>query len=247
MKLFMFVIIAVMLIGSTALAAEVPTSQGDKAIVFTFCGFDNLGVLPYGGMDLGDMIPEGDSEEYRDEDLEPLEGFTGGLGMRYYISDGMAVRTGLTLSMASVTETSYSNGWTDPKLSVTSVGLDVMLEKHIDVPFHSISPYLGAGGHFGMISLKSEPSVLETPGPLQTTESTMSITTFGIGAALGFEWAFVDGMTLGAEYKLGFTALSGKTETETQGTGPTRGDTCGEWSASVMGFGTSSVLLSVYW
>ena len=245
MKLFTFAIIAVMLIGTIATAAEVPTSEGDKAMVFTFSGFDNLGVLPYGGMSLADILPE---EEDRDENLEALEGFTGGLGMRYYISDGMAVRSGLTLSMASVTNTCEWDGWTDPKASLTSFGIDVMIEKHMDVPFNSISPYIGVGGNFGMVSLKSEPSVLETPDWLQTTEEKTSITTFGVGAALGFEWAFVDGMTLGAEYKLGFTSLSGKTETETQGTGsPGRGDTSDEWSASLMGFGTSSVLLSVYW
>ncbi len=49
MKLFTFIVLAVMLVATTALAAEVPTSRGDKALVFMFSGFDNLSVQGYGG------------------------------------------------------------------------------------------------------------------------------------------------------------------------------------------------------
>jgi len=69
MKLFMFIIIATMLVGTVVQAAEVPTSAGDKAMVFMFNGFDDLSLGAYGG-------------NY-------------GFGMRYYIADGTAIRGGV--------------------------------------------------------------------------------------------------------------------------------------------------------
>ncbi len=65
MKLFIFVVLAVMLVATTALAAEVPTSRGDKAMIFMFSGLDDLGLDGVGQV---------------------------GFGGRYYIADGTAIR-----------------------------------------------------------------------------------------------------------------------------------------------------------
>ena len=63
------------------------------------------------------LLPEDDYyEEYRDDDeemLDMLAGFTGGLGMRYYIADNTAIRGGLLFSMASATIENDAEGWTD--------------------------------------------------------------------------------------------------------------------------------------
>lgn len=69
MKLFTFIVLAVMLVATTAVAGEVPTSRGDKAMMFMFNGLDDLSVEGYGG-------------QY-------------GFGMRYYIADGTALRVGV--------------------------------------------------------------------------------------------------------------------------------------------------------
>ena len=78
MKLFTFIVLAVMLVGLTAQAAEVPTSRGDKAMVFMFNGFDDLSLGGYGG-------------DY-------------GFGMRYYIGDGTAIRAGVEFGKFAYTD-----------------------------------------------------------------------------------------------------------------------------------------------
>ena len=85
MKLFMFIVLALMLVGTTAMAAEVPTSRGDKAMVFMFNGLDDLSVDGYGGF-------------Y-------------GFGARYYIADGTALRVGLQFGKLSHTDVDFD--WED--------------------------------------------------------------------------------------------------------------------------------------
>ena len=120
MKLFMFAIIAVMLIGSTAQAAEVPTSEGDKAMIFMFNGLDHLSLGTYG--------------EY-------------GLGMRYYFADGKAIRAGLTFG--SEAEVEKDDAWDEDREWTSSLmGLDAAFEMHMEGPCSSVSPYWGIGGGF---------------------------------------------------------------------------------------------------
>jgi len=85
MKLFTFIVLALMLVGTTAMAAEVPTSRGDKAMVFMFNGLDDLSVGGYGGF-------------Y-------------GFGARYYIADGTAIRVGLQFGKQSHTDVDWD--WED--------------------------------------------------------------------------------------------------------------------------------------
>jgi len=81
MKLFTFIVLAVMLVATTAVAGEVPTSRGDKAMVFMFNGLDDLSVEGYGG-------------QY-------------GFGMRYYIADGTAIRAGVQFGKDSFTNDDF--------------------------------------------------------------------------------------------------------------------------------------------
>ena len=73
MKLFTLVLVALMISG-IAMAAEVPTDAGDKAMIFMFQGLDDL---HFGG--------------YTDY----------GFGMRYYIADNTALRGGIIFGMDS--------------------------------------------------------------------------------------------------------------------------------------------------
>lgn len=125
MKLFIFAIIAVMLSG-VAMAAEVPTSEGDKAMVFMFDGLADLGLDGYGG-------------HY-------------GIGMRYYIADMTAIRGGLVFGKWSETEEADMPGYEDRENTYTVYGLNAVYEKHLEGPCASISPYWGAGGAFFMSS-----------------------------------------------------------------------------------------------
>jgi opacity protein-like surface antigen len=221
MKLFTYVIIALMF-SSLAMAAEVPTSEGDKAMVFMFNGFDDLGLGGY----MGDY----------------------GVGMRYYIADGTAVRFGLQFANHSATYEDFWGEGDDAELTESMYGVSAVYEKHLEAPCASVSPYWGVGVAFQMLSTEytlwpvayddywDEWSVRD--------DETDKATRYGIFGALGFEWAFTNCMTLGGEYMLGYWAWSG--ETECPDTAPTR-DTCDKWSESWMGLDAASVYLSVYW
>lgn len=212
MKLFMFIIIAVMLVGTAAQAAEVPTSKGDKAMVFMFNGLDSLALGGYGN-------------EY-------------GMGVRYYINDGMAAKVGVTFGRDSRTDKSNEQGAADKERNYTDYGLNVALEMHMESPCSSVSPYVGAGAGIAMSS-DERITPVGTEGKIRTvTESETGFGGFGI---VGFEWAFTNCMTLGGEYQVGLQSSSAKTETE-NGTMVTSD----EFSTSVIGFQTCSFYLSVY-
>jgi len=203
MKLFIFMVLAVMLVGMTAQAAEVPTSKGDKAMVFMFSGLDDLGLGGYGG-------------DY-------------GIGMRYYISDGTALRVGAQFGTESYTDDDSDS---DAKYSV--YGLNAVYEKHLEGACSSVCPYWGVGAGFSMFSDKYTDADDDT--------WTDSGTSFGIFGLLGFEWGFTNCLTLGGEYQAGFASWSSETEVDVGGDTTT----FDEESGSFMGFGAASVYLSVY-
>ena len=203
MKVFTFIVLAVMLVASTALAAEVPTSRGDKAMIFMFDGLAFLSTEEYGG-------------EY-------------GVGMRYYISDGTALRVGVQFGKDTFKDDDFDQEYTD-----SVYGASVVYEKHMAGSCSSVAPYWGIGAGFSMMSDKYEDSVGDT-----WTDSGTGFAGFGL---LGFEWGFTDCLTLGGEYMLGFESWSSDTESDIGGVT----NTYNEYSGSVMGFGTASVYLSVY-
>lgn len=200
MKLFIFMVLAVMLVGMTAQAGEVPTSKGDKAMVFMFNGLDDLSLRGYGG-------------DY-------------GIGLRYYIADGTAIRGGIVLGMGSLTDEPA-----DIEYSGSSFGLEVIYERHMEGPCASVSPFWGLGGQFSSLSEEAKDNVTDD-------EYRVSGTGFGVFGVAGFEWGFTDCMTLGGEYRLGFLSESGEEEYN--------GDSADLYSANFTGFGAASVYLSVY-
>ena len=202
MKLFTLVLVALMISG-VAMAAEVPTDAGDKALVFMFSGLSDLHLDGY----MGDY----------------------GLGMRYYIADGTALRLGVEFGSQS-----FDDKEADMEGDMTSYGLMAMYEKHLGGVCASVVPYwgLGAGYHSWANKMTADSDWIE-----------MRETGFGFVGALGFEWGFTDCMTLGGEYELGLWTFSGETESDIGGTT----NTFDEYEGSFMGVGTASVYLSVYW
>lgn len=188
MKLFTFAIVAVMLLGTIATAAEVPTSAGDKAMVFMFSGMDDLGLGGYGGY-------------Y-------------GIGMRYYIADMTAIRGGLEFGKWSRVDESDEPDYADSENNYTVYGLNAVYEKHMEGPCASVSPYWGIGAAF---ALESDEEVWATGPDGETSTTTDKGTGFAGFGCLGFEWAFTNCMTLGGEYQLGFWSWSGETESDSSG------------------------------
>ena len=203
MKLFTFIVLAVMLVATTALAAEVPTSQGDKAMVFMFNGLDDLSVDGYASY---------------------------GIGMRYYIANGTALRVGLQFGKLSHTDVDID--WED---DYNTYGVSAIYEKHMAGPCSSVSPFWGVGAGYSAFSDKDTDDAGDT---LEYMGS--GYTAFGV---LGFEWAFTNCMTLGGEYSLGFASSSEEMDLVVGGVS----NTFNEHEYSGMGFATASVYLSVYW
>jgi hypothetical protein len=195
---------------SQAAAAKVDTDKGTRALVFQFSGLSDLGAGAY----------------------------RSGIGMRYYIQNGLALRPGLRFDMLSHKTKSGSTTLTDAKETDMAVGFSLAIEKHA-AGVGSLSPYIGAEAGVNMFSNKTEPS--HAVGA--TYESTDKGMSFGVGGLAGFEWGFSEGVTLGAEYTLGLSFGSGKTESKVGSTTTTTDDTSG----MAVGFGTASFYLSVNW
>jgi outer membrane protein W len=213
MKLFIFAILAVMLVGTTAIAAEVPTSEGDKAFFFDFDG-------------LADLDLDGPHHN--------------GVGLRYYIADNTAIRGVVIFGSDSYTEESDIEGYADYENNWKAYGLEAMYEKHLDSMCASVVPYWGIGAGFEMFS---DEYVMATGSGGDTYTETDKGTAFYGMAAMGFEWAFTDCLTLGGEYQLGFWSGSSETETDSE----SRTETCCKVTDTWMGFDEASVFLSVYW
>jgi opacity protein-like surface antigen len=208
MRLAVPIIAALLLLAGLAQAADVPTDKGDKALMFIFSGLDDLA----------------------------LEGFGGhyGAGLRYYISNGMALRAAVTAGTQGTVVEADEEGWADWEYSNTEYGLHAGLEMHMEGPCGSVSPYYGGGASFS--SMKEE-TISPTGDDGSTETCTDERSGFGGYAMVGFEWAFTDCMTLGGEYKLGYWKSTQETTEE-------RGDKTDYTST---GFRTYSVYLSVYW
>jgi opacity protein-like surface antigen len=211
MRLITCVAVAILLIAVVAQAAEVPTSAGDKAMIFRFKGLDHLSLRNYHG-------------DY-------------GIGMRYYLSDGMALRGGVILGKDDYTEESDTEGYADEEWNDSAYGLEAVLEMHMEGPCASVSPYYGVGA--GFESWKEEHTY-----PINSQGDTDSTTDKGSGfrvfGALGFEWGFTNCMTLGGEYQLGFTSYSIEPDENNS-------EYYSKATDTIIAFDTASMFLSVYW
>jgi opacity protein-like surface antigen len=183
-------------------AAPIDTKAGTKAVVFQFSGLSNLGVSEY----------------------------MGGIGMRYYIQDDLALRPGINIGIGTAKDKQQ-----DPerKTTDTTFGLNLTLEKHM-AGAASISPYIGARAGFDYSKDKNEQG---------DNESTDKRTGFGVAGVLGFEWGFTESLTLGGEYALGVRSGSREVEVKTGSTTETTRDE----SSMDFGISTASVFLSVAW
>jgi hypothetical protein len=163
-----------------------------------------------------------------------------GIGMRYYINDGTAIRGGVQFAKTSLTREEPDP---DAEYNYMMYGVEVVYEKHLEGPCPSISPYFGAGASFAMESAEYTNWLIDDYWQEYRDGETDKGTVFGLFGVLGFEWGFANCMTLGGEYQLGFESCSGETEYDEV---ETRVETCDEYKDSFMGFSTASVYLSVY-
>jgi len=215
------VVVLTCMLAGVALAGGTPmTSKGDRQLVFLFDGLCDMRLMPYFQ---AHGLPE---ECYDDYDYDECDCWPcgGGLGFRYFLNDGKAIRVGVNIAIGSW---EVKDAW---EQSCTEFGLSLIYEKYLP-HIHSVAPYLGAG--VGFVYAKGDEKWNDGEDEWECSSNIFSV----MGVA-GFQWYFTEGMSLGGEYRPGFHFESGE-ETE-------NGDTVRETSGYALNHRTASVFLGVH-
>jgi len=198
-------VLAIVMAVSFASAQDFTTSVAakSKAMLFTLQGLASLGA--------GD--------------------FNGGLGVKYYLSNAMALRAGVGLIMANeVLPLPDGQSGTEGSRSATGFGISAAVEYHL-LPTR-VSPYVGGGLGFTTTSTNYE-ALLIAPATFQrTTENSTTGeniggdtyyagSAFNIGALLGVEFFVTKEISLSAEYQIGYTAIATPDEKDNTAPGTT--------------------------
>jgi opacity protein-like surface antigen len=190
MKQLFLVLIALAIIANLAFAGDdsIPKSKsGDKAVLFTLSGLSNLGAASY----------------------------MGGLGGKYYISDGNAIRASLGFGTSTTTTKPPAGspaGAVDQKSSSSAFIIAPAFLHNINAN----GPVLAyIGGEFAYIMTST---TVENPGFVANNKNHSSTTGFGVAGIFGVEWFAWNNISLSAEYVLAYTSSSGTTETTVGGT-----------------------------
>jgi hypothetical protein len=171
--------------------------------------------------------------------------FNGGIGMKYYLSPGLALRPVLKFGYISETTTQDpdSSGpinnrehttYVDATDKTMNFGLELAVEKTM-WSMSAVNVNVGAAAGFGMSSQTIEGGYTNTYTNNGvaidytenfTTKTERSSTNFGGGLLLGAEWFLNDNISLGAEYQFGIDMSSeGKDQTTATGSVTTGGAT----------------------
>jgi outer membrane protein W len=157
--------------------------SGSKAVLFSFSGLSILGA----------------------------NNFDGGAGIKFFITQPMALRFGLQVNVAgTTTPANPGTGETgiDGSTSSTSFGAEAALEYHLTTS--RLTPYFGGGIGFMTTSNESKPAVTGTGTLYQVTikDNAGAGLTLNFFALMGVEYFIVNEVSLAAEYRLGYNLLS---------------------------------------
>jgi hypothetical protein len=123
--------------------------------------------------------------------------FGSAVGMKYFISDDMAlfILAGLNTKSGDTTQPSTVSA----KPSMTTFGIGAGIQAHFR-PLYSTSPYVGGEVSFGSSSSDN--------GGSGAADRKNTASVFGVAAIAGFDWFFTPGLCLGGELSLGFSSTS---------------------------------------
>ncbi|MGD8628409.1 MAG: outer membrane beta-barrel protein [bacterium] len=199
--LFVIAVLALCIFaGSVYAGGEPMLSKGDRQLVFRFEGLSYLGLRSYF------PSPGGICED--DYCIDDCYTCGGGFGIRYFINDGRAVRFGVNIAYGADTWADEYGDGHDKEVSCLGFGFDVMYEKYFPT-IHSIAPYMGVG--LGYMYNSQE---LKGSESCDAYKRTFNGNSFDVMGALGFQWYFTQGMSLGGEYRVAYMYQSGKCEIE---------------------------------
>ncbi|HET7152128.1 MAG TPA: hypothetical protein VFJ29_00025 [Candidatus Kapabacteria bacterium] len=206
------------------------TNSGASNLMFTFGGLSSLAVGSFmnpnntngGAGGTATLIP------------------TYGVGYRYFLSNNMDLRATLGIVLNNTTTKAQASGFSDGTDDKTAFGIGAGIEWHM-TPLASVSPYWGA--EVGFLT-GSDNQTFTAPSGVSAGTQKNSGSTLGISVHAGAEWFFNQAMSLGAEYRFGFTTSSGTVTSQAQGSSTSTSND----SPSVTAIGTNavSVILNVY-
>ncbi len=228
MRRTLMAVVFCLLPGLAAAQVTPKFQRGGKALLFSFAGLDNLNA----------------------------NSFNGGFGGKYYLSPTKALRGGIQLATASRDIPSNASAGVeaqDGKISGTTIGLSGAIEVHSGSG--RVSPFIGAGAAFATTSTENKEANIGAPSGQTTVKNNPAGETIGgitfvpgnrfdIFALLGVEFFIVKELSLAAEYRLGFSNVSGKDVEVTQGTSSTISKV---GDASGMGIATAGVLTLAFY
>ncbi len=222
MKKFFGVLFTFIAISSFAFAqneVRPMLSTGSTALLFEFSGLANIGA----------------------------GNFEGGIGGKYYLNPNLALRGGL--QFLNVTQSAPNDNLPDDEVSATGFGLTAALEYHLRTG--RVSPYLGGGISFTNISTDETQQVAGGKVTRSNAINGVNIggdsynagSTIGVFGSLGVEFFLYKELSLGAEYRLGFSSTSQADEEVSQGnvTQTTKGGSISKIGLDSQGFITLAV------
>jgi hypothetical protein len=202
-----------LLVSTPCFAQEVSTDGGDLDLLFTLGGLSELRLNPY----------------------------EGGVGIRWFFLDNMAVRPSVSVSYRKNTQEGRSEDYTDQIERRSSFGFDFIFERHISAGGR-LSPYTGLGLRYRYSGEVGKPSVPKDP-PLGTTlERTNWINTVGPMGILGFSWALKESIYLGAEYRLSYSYSSIEREDKRRGEPVLKSP---KWTEKSLSVSSASLLVTI--
>lgn len=163
--------------------------------------------------------------EFSGLSLLGLHPYGGGFGFRYFYADETAIRGGLNFA--------YDKDETgeDYEETYTRFGAMVAWEKYM-APIASVAPYMGIGVSYIYNKWEEPATGTFADETMETTQSDL-----GVGLLAGFQWYFTEAISLGGEYRLGFTYSSGEV---------TQGDMSSDTTSTSFGFTAASVFFAVH-
>ena len=159
-------------------------AAGSKAALFSFSGLATLGANAYNG----------------------------GIGMKYYLIDMLALRASLMFAFADQGTPAPAAGGTAGDANAFSVGLNVGAEYHLLKT--RVSPYVGATLGFTSTSTSQKTAVAAGVPQYTVTNALAPVLgfapgfNFNIAALAGVEFFIVKELSLAAEYRLGYSVTA---------------------------------------
>ncbi len=169
------------------------TKSGSLAFLFTTNGLGSFGIsgFPIATFDInagGQSLPNG---------------IINAGGGKWFFTDGMALRGLFGFRVDSKGDSdplkqTDSSGKTSSTIWAIAVGAEI----HSNA-LYSLSPYIGGQMIFGGASIGNQKMVSG-----KTIENKETISYFGVGPLLGFDWYFTRGLAIGGEYLLAYNTQS---------------------------------------